>query len=89
MTGTGSGADGAERSRNGDLGADPEEGLDGLSFEELVDRLEGLTAELAGGDLGIERAADLYERAQRLHATASARLDAVVRRIDSLSAEER
>jgi exodeoxyribonuclease VII small subunit len=58
--------------------------LDALSFEELVDRLEALTAQLADGGIGIERAADLYERAQRLHAAASARLEAVARRIDEL-----
>ena len=60
------------------------EDLDALSFEELVDRLEALTAQLADGGIGIERAADLYERAQRLHAAASARLEAVARRIESL-----
>lgn len=58
--------------------------LDALSFEELVERLEALTAQLADGGIGIERAADLYERAQRLHAAAAARLDAVARRIDTL-----
>jgi len=63
----------------------PEEDLAGLSFEELVERLEALAAELAGGGLGIERAADAYERAQRLHAAAAARLDAVVRRIEVLA----
>ena len=58
--------------------------LDALSFEELVDRLEALTAQLADGGIGIERAADLYERAQRLHAAAAARLEAVARRIEAL-----
>jgi len=48
-----------------------EEDLDALSFEELVDRLEALTAQLADGG-------------QRLHAAATARLDAVARRIDAL-----
>ena len=62
--------------------------VDALSFEELVERLEAVAAELADGGLGIERAADAYERAQRLHAAATARLDAVVRRIDALSPGE-
>ncbi len=66
----------------------PDEDLSALSFEELVDRLEALTAELADGGLGIERAAESYEQAQRLHAAATARLDAVVRRIDGLSSED-
>lgn len=60
------------------------EDLDSLTFEELVDRLEALTAQLADGGIGIERAADLYERAQRLHAAATARLDAVAKRIEAL-----
>lgn len=62
--------------------AEAEEDLDGLSFEELVDRLEALTARLADGAIGIEQAADLYERAQRLHAAAAARLEAVARRMN-------
>lgn len=63
---------------------DADEDLGALSFEELVDRLEALTAQLADGAIGIERAADLYERAQRLHAAAAARLDAVAKRIEHL-----
>ena len=63
---------------------DAADDVDGLSFEELVDRLEALTAQLADGAIGIERAADLYERAQRLHAAAAARLDAVAKRIEQL-----
>jgi len=68
-------------------GAKPED-LAGLSFEELVDRLEGLAAKMADGSLGIELAADLYEQAQRLHAAAAARLDAVARRIDGFPPAE-
>ena len=64
--------------------AEADADLDALSFEELVDRLEEITAQLADGGIGIERAADLYERAQRLHAAAAARLEAVARRIDLL-----
>ncbi len=60
------------------------EAVENLSFEELVDRLEALTAQLADGGIGIERAADLYERAQRLHAAATARLETVARRISDL-----
>ena len=64
--------------------AEADADLDALSFEELVDRLEEITAQLADGGIGIERAADLYERAQRLHAAAASRLEAVARRIDLL-----
>jgi len=69
-------------------GGGQDEDLAALSFEELVERLEALAAELADGGLGIERAADAYERAQRLHAAAAARLDAVVRRIDGLTPDQ-
>lgn len=55
------------------------------TFEELVGELEQLTARLAAGDLGIEAAAELYERAERLHAQASARLDQVRARVEKLT----
>ena len=57
----------------------------GRSFEELMDELEQVTEQLAAGDVGIEAAADLYERAQRLHAVASDRLAQVQQRIERLS----
>ena len=75
--------DDASRGEPGD-----EDELSALSFEQLVDRLEALAAELADGGLGIERAAESYEQAQRLHAAAAARLDAVVRRIDGLTSSD-
>jgi len=40
---------------------------------------------LAGGEIGIEAAADLYERAQKLHLLASERLASVQERVDRLS----
>jgi exodeoxyribonuclease VII small subunit len=52
-----------------------------LTFEQLLARLEGVTAQLADGELGIEAAADLYERARVLHAAAGERLARVSRRI--------
>jgi len=64
--------------------AQADEDLSAFTFEELVERLEALAAELADSGLGIERAAEFYEQAQRLHAAAVARLEAVVRRIDGL-----
>jgi exodeoxyribonuclease VII small subunit len=59
---------------------------DPRSFEELMDELERITERLAGGDLGIEAATDLYEQAERLHALASARLAQVQTRIERLRA---
>lgn len=55
------------------------------TFEELMAELEGITAKLAAGDLGIEAAADLYERAERLHALASERLQQVRARVEGLT----
>ncbi|HET6964337.1 MAG TPA: exodeoxyribonuclease VII small subunit [Acidimicrobiales bacterium] len=55
------------------------------TFEELMAELEGITAKLAAGDLGIEAAADLYERAERLHALATERLKQVRARVEGLA----
>lgn len=60
--------------------------LDAMTYEELVAELESLTARMAAGDIGIEAAAELYERAGVLHAAASARLAQVQERIDRLAA---
>jgi exodeoxyribonuclease VII small subunit len=62
--------------------------LEALTFEQLLARLEGVTAQLADGDLGIEAAADLYERARVLHAAAGERLERVSRRIAALEPGE-
>jgi exodeoxyribonuclease VII small subunit len=59
-------------------------GDDRRSFEQLVDELERITDLLAGGELGIEAATDLYEQAEHLHELASARLAQVQQRIDRL-----
>ena len=55
-----------------------------LTYEELVAALEELTDRMASGSIGIEEAAELYERAGALHAAAAARLAAVQERIDKL-----
>ena len=60
--------------------------LDGMTFEQLVAALEQLTERMAAGDIGIEEAASLYERAGELHAAAVARLAAVQARIEKLKA---
>ena len=56
----------------------------GRSFEELMTELESVTERLAAGDLGIEAAADLYERAEKLHALATERLTQVKARVERL-----
>lgn len=60
--------------------------LDGMTYEQLLAELESLTARMAAGDIGIEAAAELYERAGVLHAAASDRLAKVQERIDKLAA---
>jgi exodeoxyribonuclease VII small subunit len=57
-----------------------------LTFEQLLERLEELTGRMAGGDVGIEEAADLYEEAGRVYAAARDRLAAVQERIERLRA---
>ena len=64
--------------------ADPGDDLDQLTFEQLVAALEALTDRMAAGDIGIEEAAALYERAGVLHEAASARLAAVEERVERL-----
>jgi len=64
--------------------AEPELSFDELTFEQLLASLEQLTERMATGDIGIEEAAALYERAGELHAAAAARLAAVQARIDKL-----
>jgi exodeoxyribonuclease VII small subunit len=58
---------------------------EGRTFEELMAELESVTEQLAAGDLGIESAADLYERACALHELAQQRLEQVKSRVDRLS----
>jgi exodeoxyribonuclease VII small subunit len=57
---------------------------EGRTFEELMTELEAITEQLAAGDLGIEAAADLYERAEKLHSLATDRLAQVKARVDKL-----
>ena len=55
-----------------------------MSFEDLVDELTMVTAQMDDGAIGIESAADLYERASALHAAASSRLVGVEARLEEL-----
>ncbi len=63
-------------------------GLAGLTFEQLLEELERVTRQMAAGDIGIEQVADLYERAETLHAEATARLERVRERIEKLTDAE-
>ena len=59
-----------------------------LTYEQLVEALEDVTKRMADGQIGIEEATDLYERARRLHDLASQRLDRVKERIERLARDE-
>jgi exodeoxyribonuclease VII small subunit len=59
-----------------------------LTYEQIVEKLEAVTAQLASGTAGIEAAADLFEQAQQLHAAASERLDQVRKRLEALAPDE-
>jgi len=58
-----------------------------LRYEQIVEQLEAVTEQLAAGSVGIEAAADLFEKAGRLHAQAAARLDAVRLRLEALDTD--
>jgi exodeoxyribonuclease VII small subunit len=57
-----------------------------MTFEELLGMLEGVIRQMGSSDIGIENVADLYERAEQLHALASARLAKVQARIERITA---
>ena len=57
-----------------------------LTFEQLVEELERTIERMAAGQIGIEEATDLYERAGRLHALAAERLARIQERIEKLTA---
>jgi exodeoxyribonuclease VII small subunit len=63
----------------------PSEGeWDSMSYEELVGTLEELTGRMASGDVGIEEATDLYEKATAVHRIATLRLETIRQRIETL-----
>jgi exodeoxyribonuclease VII small subunit len=65
-------------------GPERTEEFSGRTFEELVTELERVASAMDRGDIGIEEAADLYERAAALHAAASERLVGVQKRLAEL-----
>jgi exodeoxyribonuclease VII small subunit len=58
--------------------------LDRLTYEQLVEMLEDLTRRIASGEVGIEEASELYERAGMIHRLAAERLAQVRARIERL-----
>ena len=63
----------------------PDRDPESLTYEQLLEELERTIARMSTASIGIEEAADLYERAGRLHAIASERLARVQERIDRLT----
>ena len=55
-----------------------------MTFEEIVDELERTARAMEAADLGIEQAAELYERAGLLHRVATQRLASVQIRLEEL-----
>jgi exodeoxyribonuclease VII small subunit len=56
-----------------------------LTFEQIMTELEAANERLSSGELGIEAAVELYERAERLGALARARLEELQARVDRLA----
>jgi exodeoxyribonuclease VII small subunit len=67
----------------------PEPDPASLSYEQLVEELEHTIERMASGDIGIEEATELYERAGRLHALAAERLARIEERIERMGMGER
>lgn len=67
---------------------DDQSALAGRTFEELVAELEQVAKAMDAPDLGIEEAADLYERAGALHRAASQRLARVQERVEALRRQD-
>ncbi len=56
------------------------------TFEEILERLEAIVADLEGGELQLERSLSLFEEGVTLGREASGRLDDAERRIEELLA---
>lgn len=73
----------------GDEASDPPERFESLTYEQLVEMLEDLTRRIASGEVGIEEASELYERAGEIHRLAAERLAQVRARIEKLDDQSR
>ena len=78
----------SEAAGSGAAGSDDVLALAGRTFEELVGELEQVARAMDAPELGIEEAADLYERAGALHRAASDRLAQVQARLESLRQQD-
>lgn len=82
-----------ERRRETPTGAEGESpvgtGLEGLRFEEAMERLEAIVSRLEHGELGLEESLALYEEGVGLARRAQAQLEAVEGKITALLADGR
>ncbi len=56
-----------------------------LSFEEKLEKLEGIVESLENGELALEKAVDRYQKGVRLHAELQADLDRMEKRVRMLT----
>lgn len=61
--------------------------LDGLSFEQALDRVEGLIEQIESGEIGLEQSIEAYERGARLIGRCRAALARAEQRVRTLDAE--
>ncbi len=67
-----------------DAGNRDADNLDELSFEQLYERLEAVTARLEGGDLSFEQSVALFEQGMEFAARCQALLGDVEQRVETL-----
>ncbi len=61
---------------------EPAESISELSFEEALSRLESIVNELKGEEVPLEKAFELWEEGQKLHAHCTGILDRLKRRLE-------
>lgn len=59
-----------------------------LNFEEAMDKLEQIVAQLENGDVPLEQAIDLFQEGMKLSGLCSQKLEQVERKIEVLMEEE-
>ncbi|TCZ77460.1 exodeoxyribonuclease VII small subunit [Paenibacillus albiflavus] len=62
--------------------------LQELSFEQAMDKLEALVAQLESGDVPLEQAIELYQESMKLSQLCSQKLAQVERKIEMLVEED-
>ncbi|RIK09665.1 MAG: exodeoxyribonuclease VII small subunit [Acidobacteria bacterium] len=71
----------AEKKKPAKRKAMTDEEISVLTFEEALDRLESLVAELQADSAGLDEAFGLWEEGQRLHQHCRNRLDEIAQRL--------